>query len=51
MDSPSFVGHTDAVENGEIYGWALDLANPVQPVTITVFIIRIFGAEQRLSAT
>ncbi len=38
MESPTFVGHVDRIEDGEIYGWALDLSDPSQPVTISVLL-------------
>jgi hypothetical protein len=45
MDAATFVGHVDAIENGEIYGWALNLAAPAQPVMVSVFIDGVLGAE------
>jgi hypothetical protein len=45
MNSPSFVGHVDAIENREIYGWALNVLNPGQPVIISVFIDGVLAVE------
>ena len=35
---PAYVGHVDAIERGEIYGWALNVRSPSEPVLITVTI-------------
>lgn len=41
----NFVGHLDGIRNGEIYGWALDAGNPLEPVKLTVQINHRRAAE------
>lgn len=45
MASPTFVGHVDAIENGEIYGWALNVGDLNQTVTISIFIDGVLATE------
>ena len=45
MDSTTFVGHLDAIENGEAYGWALNRSNPDQPVIVQVYLDGVLAAE------
>lgn len=36
VDAALFEGHVDAIEAGRIYGWALDPADPAQPLRVTI---------------
>lgn len=45
MDSSPFVGHIDAIENGEIYGWALNVQVPSQSVTVSIYVDGTLAAE------
>jgi Sulfotransferase family len=40
-----FFGQLDAVANGEIYGWAFDADNPLEPVKVALYINRRRAAE------
>jgi hypothetical protein len=38
MTSSPFIGHIDAIENGEIYGWAINVGEPAETVKVGIYL-------------
>ncbi len=45
MISPPFIGHIDAIENGEIYGWAMNGREPGETVKVGVYLDGALAVE------
>jgi hypothetical protein len=45
MNLPIFAGHCDGIQNGEIYGWALNASDTTQPVVVSVFLDGALATE------
>ncbi len=45
MNSPNFVGHLDGVQDGDIYGWALDRSSPSEPVMVSIYLNHVFATQ------